>query len=579
MCGIAGQLKWNEPVNLAELSAMRDSLSHRGPDSFGSTILNENTVGLAHRRLSILDLSSAGAQPMSDEAGKIWIVFNGMISNFRALKDELLANGVHFKSSSDTEVLIYAYKHWGRAFLNKLKGMFSFALWDQENQTLLLARDQFGIKPLYFTVQEGGFYFASEQRAFRNLPHIKRTLSLPALRDFLFYRYVPGPDTAWKEINTLMPGEWLELTLPAKNQPPCIKKGRYWAPEFHRERTDPARLKTQISDLISQSVHNNTISDVPLGLFLSGGIDSATLGYFAKEHVNALHSFTIGFDGWPKSEHQAAQEAADYLGLVHSQRIVDVNSDLFFSELAKTYDDPFGGTSFWPTKNLCAFARDTVTVAMGGDGADEIFSGYNWYPKEDFDGETTQAFSAYLTAMDWGMMSGDEIAALLGLPRAETIPYGHMLQDKVDWKHGGIKALQKLDMETFLPDVVLTKIDRAAMAHGLELRVPYLDTDLADLVFSLHPDALLDQTQHKPLLSSLLPSEFNTMLQQRPKQGFGAPVAQYITFEVLCKTLENSNAVREGFLNRKVINSLIETKRYRSVFAITALASWYDQWI
>jgi len=578
MCGVAGIAKWNGLIEAAQLSAMAGSLQHRGPDGAGQQLLADGHIGLVHRRLSILDLSEAAAQPMSDAHHKLWLSFNGMISNFRELRGELLAKGHVFHSDGDTEVIIAAYAAWGTDSFRRLRGMFAFALWDDTRKTLFLVRDHFGIKPLYVAEQAGSLVFGSEVKSLLASGLIDRTLNANAMRDFFYYRYVPHERTMLRGVEKLPPASYLEYRFNSHcTQLVAKHQRRYWTPAFARERYDEDRFVRQVEEMLVRSVNNNLVSDVPMGIFLSGGYDSATVTEIASRTHGGLNTYSIGFSGWDRSEHQFAAETAARLDTRHHTTILDVEVKDIFDEGAECYDDPFGGTSFWPTKRLCAIARQEITVALGGDGGDEIFAGYNWYPTSGTFSD--EEIENYLKHMHWGHMSGEEVTALCTLAPEDRQAPGELLRSCIDGKLGGVKALQKLDLETFLPDVVLAKVDRAAMAHALELRVPFLDPDLADYVFSADERLYQKPGQLKPTLQRIVEPRLGDLLRSRPKQGFSAPLHNYIPFERLANDVRDGYAVADGVLNRGTVEQFISGHRYQSIMALRIFEAWYARWM
>ncbi|WP_262692932.1 asparagine synthase (glutamine-hydrolyzing) [Kordiimonas aestuarii] len=578
MCGIAGIATWNGTVNPAALAAMGDSLQHRGPDGAGQKLLGNNHIGFAHRRLSILDLSDAAAQPMSDGSGDVWLSFNGMISNFRDLRRDLAEGGYIFRSNGDTEVIIAAYKAWGTDSFRRLRGMFAFAMWDNSERSLFLVRDHFGIKPLYMSRTPDNLVFGSEVKALLASGEVERRLSTGALRDFLYYRYVPYERTMLQAVEKIPPATYMRFQLNAAcDKLVAVAQRKYWTPAVGEENYEPVAFQRAAEELLTTSVENNLISDVPMGIFLSGGYDSATVTDLATRRHDNINSYSIGFTGWERSEHTYAAETAARLRTRHHTTMLDVEVQDIFEEGAQCYDDPFGGTSFWPTKRLAQVARQDITVALGGDGGDEIFAGYNWYP----DGTTLDddSITAYLTHMDWGLMTKDEVAALCFLPCAERSAPGTLLRERVDSEIKSVKALQKLDLETFLPDVVLAKVDRAAMAHALELRVPFLDPDLVDLVFSANASLYKKPGQQKPTLQNIVAPRLGNMLAARPKQGFSAPLENYIPFSTLSRSVLDGQAIRDDVINRHSVEIFVQQGRYRPLLALRFFDAWYSKWM
>ena len=582
MCGIAGQFRWTHTVDPQQVEQMCDALVHRGPDDSGVYLNPTKTVGLGHRRLSILDTSSKGGQPMVTPDKQVALVFNGMISNYLELRGELLAAGYKFRGHSDTEVVLNAYMEWGLQCLQRFRGMFAIVIWDGRTKELFLARDHFGVKPLYYAHHGSGFYFASELKALYQVNDLPRHFSQTSARDFLMYRFVPGSATIWKNIHKIAPGEYIHVAAGGSGREPKVSKHKYWQLEPGSNRPDQRLVQQKAQQLLERSTINNLSSDVPHGLFLSGGFDSATLAYMVRKNGEDINTYSIGFEGWEKSEHHAAFDTASFLNTRHHNKILSVPVDGFFDEAGRLYDDPFGGSSLWPTSLLCQNARKHITVALGGDGGDEIFAGYNWYPGSEAEVGSEAGFDAalqtYTKAMNWSTLSGSEVADLLSLEKGDITQTGDLFSEQIDRRVGGVKAFQLLDFHTFLPDVVLAKVDRAAMATSMEVRVPYLDVDLVDFMMSLSPDRYLSEQKRKPLLGNMLPAELTQAIELRPKQGFSAPVGHYMEASALWKRLEASKLLSDGIVCAGTSRKLAGNNRFHALFALNVFASWYDKW-
>ena len=377
MCGIVG-LRRASGCSERELGRMCAAVAHRGPDDFGLWIGDDGRVGLAQQRLAIIDLSPAGHQPMSNEDGTIWIDYNGEVYNYAGLKRRLEGLGYCFHSNSDTETIIHAYEEWGAACLAELRGMFAFALWDARHQQLLLARDHTGIKPMFYYWDGRTFAFASEIKAFWTLEGLDRGLDQSAIFDYLTYLYVPTPKTAYQRIRKLPPGCY--LTFDGKD----ITLAQYWdAPLEQDESLDEARAVRLVQEQLRDAVTMSMVSDVPVGLFLSGGLDSSTVAaHMSGLAAEPVHTFSIGFDVPAHSETGYARVVAKAFQTRHHERILERESvQELLPRMVRLYDEPFSDGSAMPTFRVSELAREQVKVVLAGDGGDEVFAGYRWYDR------------------------------------------------------------------------------------------------------------------------------------------------------------------------------------------------------
>ena len=552
MCGIAGS--WAAPERGARsrdvVRGMLNALRHRGPDDEGLWEAPAAGVVLGQRRLAIIDLSPGGHQPMLTPDGRYAVTMNGEIYNYRELRAEHQAAGVVFRSRSDTEVLLEGYRHWGIAVLERLVGMFAFALWDGPRHALLLARDRAGEKPLYYArLADGGFAFASECGPLAALEEVDRARDPDALSLYLRYQYVPAPHTMWRGIRKLAPGHVLEV------HEGNTRVWRYWDPLVHAASTAsrPASLDEaleRLDDLLRQSVRGQMLADVPLGAFLSGGIDSSLLVAYMQEVGGArVRTFTVGFDVPAFDESAHAGAVAQHLGTDHTVEYLGVDAALnVVPRVPQMYDEPFADSSALPTHLVSAVARQHVTVSLSGDGADELFGGYSRYR---FLQRVASPFASLSLLGGILRRAGSvlpdpapRIAAMVGKTPAEQ--YRALIEifsaEDVQALAGGQAGLPEFDrawtsvrgssparharladIVTYLPEDILTKVDRAAMAVSLETRAPFLDHRVMEFALSL-PD---EWTTGKLLLKTLLYRRVPRALLDRPKKGFGVPLATW----------------------------------------------------
>ncbi len=375
MCGIAGKLNFkNQPVEKTDILAMMNEIKHRGPDDEG--IYLNNNIGLGHRRLSIIDLSSNGQQPMPDESKRFWITYNGEVYNFLELKKELLRDGVRFKSNTDTEVIIYLYKKYGAECLKLLRGMFAFAIWDNEKKELFLARDRIGKKPLKYYLSNNVLIFSSELKAILKNKEVKKEIDWQAIDKFLTYKYVPAPRTGFKNIHKLPPAHCMTIKA---NGEKIIKQ--YWDLNFEKklDLSEKDWLKN-ITNKLKESVQARLISDVPLGVHLSGGIDSSLIVALMAEIQNKpIKTFSIGFKEKKYNELNYARLVAKKYKTNHQEFIIDPKAAEILPELAYSYEEPYADASLLPSYYLSKITKEHVTVALNGDGGDEVFAGYDRY--------------------------------------------------------------------------------------------------------------------------------------------------------------------------------------------------------
>ena len=570
MCGIAGLWRADGgPIDPTRLECMAVALAHRGPD--GQRLHIEPGVGLAHRRLSIIDLEG-GAQPMTNEDGSVWVVFNGEIYNFEALTAQLAACGHIFATRSDTETIVHGWEEWGEAVVGHLEGMFALAVWDRRRRTLFLARDRLGKKPLHVARLPGGIAFASELAAFRPLPEVDRRVDPTSFDDYLALGYVPDPHTIFGGIGKLPPAHTMTLSadaLSARNALPAPI--RYWRPaRTDGAAPDLAQAAEQLRHMLRRATAERLVADVPLGAFLSGGLDSASVvaaAAAARGPTAPLSTFTIGFPG-AEDESDPAAAIARHVGAIHTVERADAIDWISAASLqGRVFGEPFADSSAVPTAQVCALARRHVTVALSGDGGDEVFAGYRrhrWhmlvesarrylpprlregpvstlarlYPKLD---RAPRFLRAKHTLTELSLSSAlgyyqtmaridDARRRTLLHPRIAAGLDGHdpgarftRLMDEA----GGDDALaqaQRVDLETWLPGQMLTKVDRTSMASGLEVRSPLLDHRLVDWGLGLPADRKLVRGRGKAVLRAAAEPWLPADILARPKQGFAMPL-------------------------------------------------------
>lgn len=621
MCGIAGLLELQSHRTREELEAiagsMAGALRHRGPDDSGVWADASLGLAMAHRRLSVLDLSPLGRQPMASADGRYLIVYNGEIYNFLALKKELAGQGEVFRSTSDTEVLLAAVGRWGlEEALKRLVGMFAFALWDREERVLSLARDRLGEKPLYYGWQGNALLFGSELKALRCWPDFSGEIDGNALALFLRLHSVPAPYSIYRGINKLPPGTFLRLALKELARGTTPPPGTYWSVRQVAEQGqrslfpgDEREAVEELERLLQDAVKNQMLADVPLGALLSGGLDSSTVvALMQAQSSRAVKTFTIGFHEDAFNEAVHARAVARYLGTEHTELYVTAAEALgVIPQLAQIYDEPFGDSSQIPTALVCRLARSQVTVALSGDGGDELFGGYPrytlvpeiWRSINHIPAGARRLTGKFLTRMPvsfWDRLLtvvepflppylrlkpyGEKIHKLAGYLDAqspEDVYYGLISQwrrplevvreaaeyptvvtDGSRWAAlpDLVERLMYFDLGLYLPEDILVKVDRAAMAVSLETRVPLLDHRVVEFAWRLPLSLKIRDHRGKWLLRELLYRYVPKELVERPKMGFAVPIAQWLIGPLRDwaeSLLEDRRLRREGFFNPEPI--------------------------
>lgn len=601
MCGINGifDLDAPRPIERARIERMNARLAHRGPDGGGVHL--EPGLALGHRRLSIIDLSG-GNQPMASADGALVIVFNGEIYNFREIRQTLEGKGYRFQSRSDTEVILYAWAEWGEKCVNRLNGMFAFALWDRASGTLFLARDRLGIKPLYYAqLSDGCIAFSSELKALLELPGLGREIEPSAVEDYFTFGYVPDPKTILKGTLKLPPAH--TLTLHRGRSVPAPRP--YWDVPFQiRQETDERQIQEELIAHLNQAVSREMVSDVPLGAFLSGGVDSsAVVAMMAGVSSEPVTTCSISF-GDPKfNEAKYAEMVARRYQTHHQTEQVEADSFDLVDRLAGVYDEPFADSSGMPTYRVCALARKHAKVVLSGDGGDENFAGYRrhrWsayedsvrrrvpaplrgpvfgflgrcYPKLDWAPKVFRAKSTFESlARDTveGYLHSVSISTSGQRDRLFTADFQRQLQGyqaiEVFRRHvknapveDALSLVQYLDFKTYLPGDILTKVDRASMAHGLEVRVPILNHEFVEWVSGLPPTLKLRGREGKYIFKKALAPYLPDEVLYRPKMGFAVPLASWFRGPLkhrLSEAVLGSGLAETGIFDRRELERLI----------------------
>ncbi|PYS36719.1 MAG: asparagine synthase (glutamine-hydrolyzing) [Acidobacteria bacterium] len=580
MCGIAGLFSLRgKPVSEDEVQAMCDAMVHRGPNDDGYYAAPEVVLGM--RRLSIIDVAG-GHQPVHNEDGSVWVVFNGEIYNFTGLRGLLERQGHRFYTSTDTEVIVHLYEQYGESCVDKMRGMFAFALWDERRKTLVLARDRLGIKPLFYTVVDGRLAFGSELKAVLQLPELGRRLNWSSVNHLFSAMCTPSSESIIEGVHKLKPGHI--LTASARHG---VQVRQYWDVEF-----DPDYGKSEqyfierLRDLLEDSVRLRLISDVPLGAFLSGGIDSSSVvATMARLSSGPVKTFSIGFPDEDYDELKYARQVAQKFGTDHHELVIDPNVLTLIDDLAWYLDEPFGDSSAIPTYMVSKLAAEHVTVVLSGDGGDELFAGYDRYIKEQnerllakipypirkvagFAGSLLPegikgrnflrhlAFDGADRYFDANILFRDfEKASLFEADAYEVIrtedPRGiwrcFVQNGNLHW----LSSLQYMDIKNYLPNDILTKVDRMSMAHSIEARVPLLDHKFVEFAATIPPELKLNGKTSKYIFKKAMEGILPNEILYRPKRGFAIPLGRWFRGQL-------SSYVRDLLLSR--------TSRQRGIF-------------
>ena len=625
MCGIAGYVgKTSYPYNC--LGEMAKAINHRGPDDRGTWYNEDEEIGLAHARLSILDLSSAGHQPMHSVSKNFVLVFNGEIYNHKVLRSELeLIAQRNWLGHSDTETLLVAIDHWGlEKTLKKAKGMFAIALWDKRNKNLSLACDRIGEKPLYYGWVNDQFVFASELKSIKKFPEFKNLIDRNSLALFLRFNSIPAPHSIYQDIYKLEPGQIIQLNAESKK----VKKFNFWSTEEVYNKGNlsqisgtPKEIVDQLEVVLSKAVSSQMQSDVPLGAFLSGGIDSSTIvALMQSQSDSQVNTFTIGFNAKEYDEAKHARMVANHIGTNHFEMYVSERDALdIIPDLPNIYDEPFADSSQIPTYLVSKFAKQEVTVALSGDAGDELFGGYNRYVFAEkmfskiMKGPISirQLISSAIFTMTeekWNTLLnnflserfadiGHKLHKVANVLPAKSIRDMHFklvsqIQNPSDWllnaneyktslnddtkrfvELNPIEQMMAYDLITYLPTDILTKVDRAAMAVSLETRVPFLDLNVIEFSASLPMEFKIRNGVTKWALREVLYKYVPKDLIERPKMGFGVPLAEWLRGPLQDwaeSLLDEKRLHQEGFFD-------VEFVRNKWLEHLSGKRNWHHQ--
>jgi asparagine synthase (glutamine-hydrolysing) len=622
MCGIAA-LSWSDKVLIGEMTRV---LSHRGPDQHGLHI--ESEVSLGHRRLSIIDLSPLGRQPMCNETGTVWVTYNGEIYNFAEIRDDLIARGHKFRSRTDSEVIVHAYEEWALDCVDRFNGIFAFVIWDALRQQLVLCRDRLGVKPLYYAIvkRQGRdeIVVASELKAILACPLVDRDIDPQAVYQYMGYEYVPAPHTILRAVKKLEPGRILVW----RNQKAEIR--RYWRARLEDGGDTRASYAEQLRDQIQESVRKQLVSDVPLGVFLSGGLDSTALVCMMHRlGVAPIKTFSLYYEDDSFSEIEYARLVAKQFGTEHHEILIDPVSPEAIDEMIYFMDEPMAELSAFALYILCKKARQFVTVCLSGEGGDEVFVGYdrfkaskanalyaklpNWLRRgvvgtlvSQLPDQTQKkgAVNIIKRFIEGGLLSedGGHMRWQYFLPpKIERDIFVPGAKDKIDFDPFGpvrrvlegcnfadrLDAEILVDLTLMMPDTMCFKVDRMSMAHALEVRVPFLDHDLVDLAGRIPGKWKLDGFKTKAIFRDAMKDILPEEIRLRGKQGYSLPIKNWLRHDLkplLMDTLDSSSIIADYF-DRRIINRLVEehmamkANHSHLLWSMVALGTWHRLYV
>lgn len=566
MCGILGIVKTNEKVNLNLFNQMRDTLFHRGPDGAGTEMFYNGKGAFGHRRLSIIDITEKAKQPMYDFEKEFLITYNGEIYNYKKIKRELEVKGYKFQSMSDTEVVLYAFKEWGiDKMLSKLKGMFAFSIYDKKNKFIYLARDRFGMKPLCYFIDDNKFIFASELKAIIKDCSVPRKINQESLADFFIYSYVPAPHCIWEKFYKLEPSHYMIYSLENHN----LSKVKYWelAPSNKSENT--SRAIEVATEMLNISVKEHFESDVPVGVFLSGGYDSSSVLMHANSLGYKPNTFSLGFSNSKRSEHKIARLIANKFETTHNSFLLqdtrDYLKDLIF--LSKYYDEPYAISSMLTYYYVSKEAVKKNKVVLAGDGGDELYAGYKWDEKLDKEFnkplikrllkrlkygkeyDLVNYYSKNMTGVSHYDLSFLNKELQLSIKKRGLWYYNLNDNKKLDV----VKRSQILNFNTFIPQPALHRADMSSMINSLEVRVPFLDHELFEYIFSLKSSIYYERGVKKKFLEEKLRKQLPSEVFEMPKYGFSFQFLEKIFNKDFEDIIKNGELRKQGLINFKKV--------------------------
>jgi asparagine synthase (glutamine-hydrolysing) len=621
MCGICGVISFQEnaPVDRLNLLRMNASLQHRGPDDEG--YYEDDQVGLAMRRLSIIDLHT-GQQPISNESGEIWVVYNGEIYNFQKVRATLEQRGHIFKTQTDTEVIVHAYEEYGDQCVTHFNGMFAIALWDARERRLFLARDRLGIKPLYYWSGADKLIFGSELKALMIHPDVPRQIDLAALDLFLTLEYIPAPRTIYDSVFKLLPGHLLVF------EKGKLKVTQYWDIPYQPITQSESECAEILSGLIKESVRLHLISDVPLGVFLSGGIDSSTIvGYMSQSADEPVRTFSIGFEADTYNELPYAQAVAKHFGTQHHVEVMKSDHTDLAEQLVAHFDEPFADTSVFPTFLVSKLASREVKVVLSGDGGDELFAGYDtylaerldrcyrrlpqplrqhvlpklagWLPPQPakkgvlnkvkrmveggaFDPSLQHArWMIFLNSSDKNSLYSSDLRSTLD--DHPTTDFFHDYFKKAN-RFDRLAQQQYVDVKTYLADDILTKVDRMSMAVSIEARVPLLDYRIVEFALNLPAHMKLHGARTKSILRQAVKNMVPQLVLEKPKEGFSIPMKYWLSTSLkpmMLDLLSKAALQKYGYFDHQVVAKWIQehldgrVNHSHRLWALMVFEMWY----
>ncbi len=627
MCGIAGYIDLTQPADQSLIEAMTRTMEHRGPDGEGYYL--DGSLALGHRRLSIIDLAG-GKQPMADDSGRYWITFNGEIYNFPDLREQLKKQGHSFATRCDTETILAAYKQYGEDCVDHLRGMFAFAIWDRQDRTLFLARDRLGKKPLYYHFSGQRFIFASEIKALLQHPAVSRDLDPQAIADYFTYNYIPFPRSIFKSVSKLRPAHRMKLT-PGNNGTLQLAESEYWDLRYAPEEGVPEEQWCEaLREKFAEATRMRMISDVPLGAFLSGGVDSsAVVAFMAQAQSAPVKTFSIGFKEEDFNETRYARQVAEQYGTDHHEFIVEPDALEMLPKLAWEYDEPFADASAVPTYYVSKLAREHVTVILTGDGGDETFAGYRRYawatamhrydllpdavkkllfglpsrlmpegmkgkgtlrhlshaPFERYAGLNTFGEKEYLHPL---LSAG--LQASLGGDFAADYPDFSLMRHYYDHCNvtDYLTRIQYLDTKIYLAEDILTKVDRASMLCSLETRAPLLDHEVLELAARIPSHLKINAGVTKSIMKKALKPLLPDNILYRKKMGFGVPLVHWFKHDLVAYArdiLLSPQARQRGFFNASQVENILQLHQKKGrdmsakIWSLLFFEHWCRNWL
>ena len=631
MCGIYGAVKIRQNSNIKFTTNGINTLKHRGPDNIGT--YSDDNVFLGHTRLSIIDIES-GNQPIFNENSNMCIIFNGEIYNYLELKKELEEKGHQFRTDSDTETILHAYEQWGDKCVNYLRGMFAFAIWNKNDKILFLARDRLGIKPLFYCVNNGIFQFGSEMKAILCNKTIKREIDEFAVACFFNLSYIPAPYTIYEKIKKLLPGHTLTIS---KNG---IKIEKYWDLYFYANRSYSKKYyEEKLSHLIKEAVEMRLVSEVPLGAFLSGGVDSSTIVAFMTNRniLDKINTFSIGFKGnigGYLDETKYARIVSKKFETNHREFSVSPMLNGLIDKIVESFDEPFADDSAIPSYFLCKLAKENVTVALSGLGGDEAFAGYERYlgmkirkmysiipnyfrskvlpsivsmMPERSDGHYTVnhfkrfiragsypddvAYINYISLMNYEISDSffnNKKKYYDRLNNCKELLMSYYNSENVKDNRNPLNKALYCDIKTYLPEDILSLTDRMSMQHSLEVRVPFIDHKLIEFSASIPPEMKITLFQKKKILKNIAKKYIPKEIISHRKQGFAAPMAQWIKFdlkEFILDSLNQENLNKHGIINTTTVNKILKEhfdgKEMHDtlIWSLIIFQKWFDMYL